>query len=402
MARAATPFAEAQPAVQRLLAEHGCCALLELLLAVNWLDYEDYLAWRRGERATLDDSLHRAPSGVEGLVKHMEQWGRELDLQAQGVVLYGIEENAGAQLRASADPRLDEFLRTEFQPASGRSQLDLFLDTAEAAACADVAAAIAGRDADAAQARLERLLAINPRHWAVADARTLIEALRASAPGEADAAAWLDAMERSWRPAACALLHGEARDFLTPMWRALGAALESLPFDFGQPTRHPAWAYLNGLDWGNARRAVLATADYEDQPALLGWLAEAEWKLRDAKAAYARWFALCWRSPDHFEALIDHAGFPDAMLKQAWLDGRDAALDPEITPGWFPAWVAATKPVLARTFARCGGGSDGERAFDAMVGIVVANNDREEMDSRSRLRDLHPGLLSAFLEGVEE
>lgn len=52
-----TPLAEAQTVVQQQLAEHGACSPLELLLATNQLDYDDYQAWRRGERATLDDAL---------------------------------------------------------------------------------------------------------------------------------------------------------------------------------------------------------------------------------------------------------------------------------------------------------------------------------------------------------
>lgn len=61
-----TPLAEAQTVVQQQLAEHGACSPLELsplelLLATNQLDYDDYQAWRRGERATLDDAL------VEGI-----------------------------------------------------------------------------------------------------------------------------------------------------------------------------------------------------------------------------------------------------------------------------------------------------------------------------------------------
>lgn len=63
-----TPLAEAQTVVQQQLAEHGACSPLELLLATNQLDYDDYQAWRRGERATLDDALVEGTGSARQLI----------------------------------------------------------------------------------------------------------------------------------------------------------------------------------------------------------------------------------------------------------------------------------------------------------------------------------------------
>ena len=90
-----TPLAEAQTMVQQLIAEHGSCSPLELLLATNRLDYDDYRAWRRGERDTLDDTLVDGPGWARALMEHVQDWALLLNLEAQPIALYGIEENAG-------------------------------------------------------------------------------------------------------------------------------------------------------------------------------------------------------------------------------------------------------------------------------------------------------------------
>ena len=124
-----TPLEEAQSAMHRLLAEHGAWSPLELLLATNKLHYDDYHAWLRGERATLDGDFADGPSDTRGLLRDLHVSAQALKLQPQAITVYGIEGNTGAELRVSADASLDELLRTKFQAADGRAQLDLFMDT---------------------------------------------------------------------------------------------------------------------------------------------------------------------------------------------------------------------------------------------------------------------------------
>ena len=396
-----TPIAEAQTVAQQLLAEQGSCSPLELLLATNRLDYDDYRAWRRGEQETLDDTLVEGPDWAHALMKHVEGWARQLNLEAQAITLYGIEENAGAELRASTDSRLDKFLHTEFQLADSRLQLDLFLDTEESVAANDVMAALASHDAKAAESLLARLVEVNPHYWAIADIHTLIEALRTGPPSADEAHQRLAVLEGRWRPAANAVLHGGARDFLTPMWRQLGTALEGKSFDRRHPYCYAAWAHFNGLDWASVQRSVCSTAHYEQQPLLLGWLAEAQWRLRDRKAALTSWFALCWHEPDHFTALIEGGRFPDAALKSAWLEAMKADVDPPITAPWFPAWVALKAPDIVQAIEASGGDSDPARAFAALIALAVGGNDRQEMDNRRTLQSLHPGIFNLYLDAVD-
>lgn len=403
-----TPLHEAQTAMQKLLAEQGSCSPLELLLATNRLGYDDYQAWRRGECETLDGKLR---GDIPGLMRGVEKWARSLNLEVQEASLYGVDNNAGTVLTASKEPRLAGFLHSDFLPLAGRAQLDLFLDSSESAATSDVVGALAMRDAQSSSSRLQALAAINPQHWAIADATVLIDALRSSSPCPCEEAKErLALLERRWLPAACALLHGGARDFLAPMWRDLGRALEAPqgedaagapPFDALAPHQHPAWAYHNGLEWSSVKRSVEATPEFRAQPLLLGWLAEAEWRLNGRGAALNCWFDLCWNHPHHFEELVTASGFPDALVKASWLQAQREELSPPISPPWFPAWLAATQPDVAAGLPKSGAEDDPQRAFDLLLALALGGSDRQTIDSGAALQALHPGLLGRYLGSAE-
>ena len=283
-----------------------------------------------------------------------------------------------------------------------RAQLDLFLDNSEAAATNDLMRALASRDVEAAQLGLERLTALNAENWAIAYATVLVESLRSPPPDSVDSAyRRLALMEQRWQPAAYAVLHGQGRDFLAPMWRDLGSALEAAPFDSNEPRRHAAWPYLNGLDWANAERCVEATEEHRSQPALLGWLAVAKWYLRDRRAAIECWFEMCWQHPNHFLELVESNQFPDATVRDAWLSAQDADVEPIISPPWFPAWMLLEERELAKTLLPSKGDSDPERAFNLLLALHAGGSDRQNMDNRRALQALHPGLLNRYLDALE-
>lgn len=397
-----TPLAEAQTAAQQLLAEHGMWSPLEVLLATNRLHYDDYRAWRRGERPTLDADLAGGVEDTHALLGALGDWARSLRLKAQTVPLYGIDDNAGAELVASANAPLDALLHTEHQPAAGRPQLDLFLDSSEAIAVNDVATALAMRDADTADARLKRLTRLNAEHWAIPDVHTLVEALRAPVPTEANAALErLEVLERRWRPAACAVLHADARDFLAPLWRTVGDAMGPIPFQPAQPRRHSSWAYLNGLDWAKAAESAAAALAELWHPDLAGRLAEAHWRLRRPKVAREQWFSLCWRMPDYFAEVIEQPKFPDVVMQEAWQAAKQADLEPPITVAWLPAWMLLEGAAGTRGFAATSGDSDAEQAFDLVLALIAGGSDRQVIDNRRALQQLHPGLLARYLAARE-
>ena len=182
-----------------------------------------------------------------------------LGLAAEPEVHHGWENNAGAALVASADPRLNALLSNQFRHTREHDQLDLFIDSAQTVVVNALVDALFERDAGKAHQALERLVRIDRDHGQRFYASKLISALEAPVPeGFGRGLEWLERMEREWVPAAAALLGVRRRDFLAPLWRDIARALGPVPFDPSRPERHATRAYREGLDWGRLRQSVLA------------------------------------------------------------------------------------------------------------------------------------------------
>ena len=394
-----TRTTEVQAAVQQLVMEQGEYAPLELLLATNRLAYDDYRAWREGRLETLDpvlaDGSHETRTWLEGA----QAWADALGLAGEPAVHHGWEENRGAELVASSDSALNALLNARFRHAREHAQLDLFLDSAQTAAVNALLDALTARDAGNARGALERLVRIDRDHGQRFHAVRLIAALEAPAPG---GARWgveqLERMEREWVPAASALLGARRRDFLAPLWRDIGRALEPVPFNRSNPGRHASRAYREGLDWERMRRSVLAAPGHESEPVLLARLAEAHWRLRERARAVEAWFALCRLAPEEFADLIEAPEFPDWALRSAWRAASESDLEPQITPAWFPAWMLLEEPGLAGVLAPRGTCDDPSRAFDAVIALLAhPDPDARGIELRRALQAIHPGLVERFL-----
>ena len=388
---------EVRTIVQQLLLEHGVYSPLELLLATNRLSYEDYRAWRKGGPASLDAVLAGGADEARALLEAAEAWARTLDLASEPALHQGWEENAGVELRASEDPRIEALLNTRFLRARKPGQLDLFMDSAGTAAVNALRDALWARDARRAGRELERLASLDPDHGQ--RAAVLIAALRRRNLKDR-----IRDSKRStdWSGSGCPPHRSCSAPAAGTSWRpcggGIGRALDPACFDAGRPNRHASWAYLQGLDWENLRRSVLVVQGYETEPVLLVRLAEAEWRLRNRTKAIEHWFALCRCAPGDFEKQVEAPGFPDWALARGWRIAREQDLEPEMSPRWFPAWMLLEDPGLARVLAPCGGESDPERAFDVMMALLADTGlDERGIAFRRELQAIHPGLLASFL-----
>ena len=394
---------EAEATAQRLLSEHGAYSPIELLLATNSLAYDDYRAWRAGERRTLDDVLAAGVSGTRRLIEEVQSWARSLHLHPDHVPFFGVEENAGVELTASADEDLEALLHTEYRAQADRRQTDIFLDASGMMAANDLVSALSSRNATAAKTRLEHLVRMDAGHWMLADATILVEALAKQPPARREEALrTMAALEQRWLPAAGAVLRGGARDFVTPVWRGIGAALDDgAPYDAGRPKEHASFAYAHGLDWASVRRVVSEVANHRREPALLELLAESEWRLRNRREAVALWFALCWLAPDRFASAVDAARFPDSAVRKCWGRLQDQDWSSPKGAAWLPAWMVLDEPGIGRAFKPTQGMSAPERAFDLLVRLRAGGSDREDMDNRRALQELHPGLFDRYLDSFD-
>ena len=394
---------ELQAAIQQQLSTHGFYSPVELLLATNRLGYDDYRAWRRGDRRTLDAVLRNGVAEARTVLEEADAWVRGLHLEAEAASLLGTEKHAGVELKASANREFDNLLHVEYRRDVDRAQPDLFLDGAQAQVQNQLIEAIAARDAAACRDKLRQLASLDAGHWAIDHANALIDALQAAPLDQPeDARQRLDVIEERWLPAASALLRAGARDFLSPLWRDVGRALEDVPFASHDAKGHASWAYLNGLDWSSVKRTVLDVPNWESEPLLLTWLALARWRLAEYREAMRSWFALCWHFPAHFTECVESSTFPASSLQRAWAEGQGQDLDPPITPPWFPAWLLTGTPGIARTLGPCGGTTGPERAFDHLVALRRGHSDREDLDHRRALKDLHPDLLGRYLNSLDD
>ena len=328
-----------------------------------------------------------------------QSWARALGLAAESAVHHGREENGRTVLVASADSRLHALLSTRLRHAQEHDQLDLFIDSAQTAAVNALVDALTARNASEARGALDRLGRINRDHGQRFHACELIAALEAPAPKEPERGAErLERMEREWVPAASTLLGARRRDFLAPLWRDIGRALHPAPFDPGNPERHASRAYRDGFDWERMKQSVVAGPGYESEPVLLARLAEADWRLCDRATVIQLWFALCRLAPEAFKQLIEAFDFPDWSLKNAWRVAQEQALEHEMTPAWFPAWMLLEEPGIASVLAPRHTDDEPSRAFDLVI-AVLAHPDLDErgIEPRGSLKKIHPGLLERFL-----
>ena len=391
--------AQVQAAVQQFVMEHGEYAALELLLATNRLGYDDYRAWREGRLETLDAVLADGKREIRAWLEGAQSWADALGLAAEPAVHHGWENNAGAVLVASADPRLNALLSTRSRHTREHDQLDLFIDSAQTAAVNALLDALIARDAGQARQALERLVRIDRDHGQRFHASKLFSALEAPVPeGSAQGLELLERMEREWVPAATILLGARRRDFLAPLWRDIARALGPARFDPNRPESHATRAYREGLDWKHLRQSVLAVPGYETEPVLLARLAEAHWRLHDRANAIESWFALCHLAPEVFERVIEGADFPDWALRSAWRVALEQDFEPEMTPEWFPAWMLLEEPGLPAALAPRRTDDDPSRAFDATMSLLVHPSlDGHGIELRRSLQAIHPGLLERFL-----
>ena len=391
--------AHVQAAVQQLLMEHGEYAPLEFLLVTNRLGYDDYRAWREGRLETLDGEFADGKRETCAWLEAAQSWACALDLVAEPAVHHGWEENAGTVLVASVDLALNALLNTRFRQTRGHEQLDLFIDSAQTVAVNALVDALMNRDAAEARGALEALDRIDRDHGQRHHASKLIAALETPAPeGPERGVDRLGRMEREWVPAGSALLGARRRDFLAPLWRDIGQALDPAPFDRGHPERHASRAYREGLDWERTRQSVLAVPGYNAEPVLLVRLAEAHWRRRDRVKAIDSWFTLCRVAPEAFEQLIEASDFPDWSLHRAWRVAQEQAVEHELTPAWLPAWMLLEETGLASVLATCPAGDEPSRAFNLVIALLSHRGlDERGIELRRSLQAIHPGLLERFL-----
>jgi hypothetical protein len=286
-------------------------------------------------------------------------------------------------------------------------QLDIFEHSRDVMLRNDVLDALQRRDPAAARSAWTRFAAEFPRD----DTLSLLDLLIAALQAQGGAAfadrqevhANLKRLREHIEPAAQRLLgNSVAAAWLLPLWRQLAQRCARLEFRADDIEVHAAPLWLRCGDWPSAAEAVSGIASWRRIPAPLAWMTEARYRLQGLHATWALFAELAWLSPGRFDILTQRLADPQLQrLRRAF----DAVFEGDGDLGdlaWLPAWCLTERPELVAAMAAAQPAlqTAPERAMRTLVellGLERQGRQRELIEQRKTLRDLHASLYAAYM-----
>lgn len=292
-------------------------------------------------------------------------------------------------------------------------QLDIFDHSRDVMLRNDVVHALEARDAARARAAWQALLAEYPQDALAPDLQTLAEALATLDPapfhGHADMLRASQAQQDQLRPAALRVLGEGTAAWLRPFWANLAARAARLPYradgaaDGADGASHAAALWLQAQDWKAARDAVAAIASWRRIPQPLAWMAEARLHLFGLQPTWGLLAELAWLAPGLFGEVARRVADPVLLNLLARFEAGFEGAGDASDLAWFPAWVLTERPALAETLqaAEPAQHSAPEQAMRLLVELLRLERQgrhREIVARRQALRDLQPGIYSAYIK----
>jgi hypothetical protein len=285
-------------------------------------------------------------------------------------------------------------------------QLDLFLDSQAVMLANDAAGALAARDAARAGAALARLRAEAPEYPGADALETLAAALAAWPPPGADAAVVaraVDWLERDVAPAASRALGEDAGRFMAGFFRDLAEAARGLAYEPAEPRAHRAWLCLRAGEWEEAERSAATIPQPEANPDALHWRALARYRREGLDAARPGLFALAWRAPRRFAALLEELA--DELLQRDWdrFEGAsqwESVAESELA-AWFPAWYLLEHPGAGPVFEGVqfpdAPPAEAARLILELLELEKRGGAQRLAGKRARLRELNRELFALYM-----
>src|SRR3970282_2893863 len=118
-------------------------------------------------------------------------------------------------------------------------------------------------------------------------------------------------------PLAWRCLCPRARDYLSPLWSDVAAALSETAFAPDTPHVHASYAHAQARQWSAVATSVEGAPDWPRHAALVVRLAEARARQGEENSARLLWAKLCWDHPETAPAIL-----------------ADAPGDPVVPPAW--------------------------------------------------------------------
>ena len=287
-------------------------------------------------------------------------------------------------------------------------QLDIFADSRDVMLRNDVLDALHRRHVGDARQAWQRLAGEFPDDGSLSGLATLIDVLddglATPFTEHATLAAACCRLNDEVEPAARRLLGDAAgRAWVVPWWRAVAQRAAGVPFRADVCSHHAAPVWLRAGDWEAARHAVERIVSWRRIPVPLAWMAEARYRADGLESVWPLLTELAWLSPGHFAALLQRLADVSLDALRRKFDANFEGSGQTADLAWFPAWVLIDKPGLAPQLreaqpARQTAPERATRLLLQILNLERQGHQRELVERRKALRDLHAGLYAAYMK----
>lgn len=377
-----------QNQVDAILFEEGSFSAIAWLLREGFLDYADYLNWRKGGIGYLEDHFKTALPEIMASLKLAQHYAEKLKLEVVGQPYASINQQVLNICRSSAN---EAILNRVYQPAENRIQMDLFFDSAPVLAAQDLTRAIVDQRDEDITRLLAQVQSLAPEKY---ESFNRLLAQQKQLLHYPDTRSKIEFLLNTMTPLAFSVLGRFANDFLTPYWQQLSLKLSGRRFEAAYPEDHLSFTAFRAFQWQEVIAAIEREADWNKQPDLLYRYAEAGFKLNKEAAGLENWFRLFMLFPDYAERLV--AGTGNYLLLSDWRNFSE--LDPELGTVFFPAWAVLKKPALAKITMAIDAENIGNDSLQLISGLAACTGINESaINLRAKLRQQNPSLFIHYM-----
>ncbi len=383
--------------IDQQLSQLGKFCLIDWLLSENLLYYAAYEDWRYSRLETLEPEIQLEPEALAELLGATETHCRALGLDREAQDFYRWDECGGLLLASDSREHHDALTR-QWLRSQDLPQRDLFMDNSAVVAENQLREALAGRQFDQAQQRLQQLVGLNSQHPRLGAYQDLINYGRhmlanQQIHGSAALTAELQGLQQEVLPLSQEVLGQGARDYLALAWYRLADNLGDQAFDPAKPQLHRSYALLQIPDWPQLNDCLERAPDLYQQPVLIERLAITRGALQRREAALLTWCVMMERFNEDAVMAIEAQGqSPVAELWNSFWEFDDAWPNDN-----FPAFILARYPGLLLHLQSIPVLE--QPASQAMIALLKCRQiGEDEITSREQLQSISPLLLRMYLQ----
>ncbi len=386
--------------VEQHLSQQGSYCLLEWLLQQNLLAYSTYEAWRYGQIETLDTVLDISNDELQNVIIKTELYGKALALVAEQHDYFRWAENSQKRLVSSTTLATHRALTQHWLRTQDLPQLDLFMDNSAVICENEIQAALAGRQFELAQQKLQRLTNLNAKHSKLGSYQDLVNyGLHMQNCAVVDGgllANEIVALEQEVMPLTNETLGSNARDYIAFAWRRLSQSAQTIPYESQQIKLHSSYALMQIPDWAAALSALSQEPTLFTSAPLLQRFAICHERLHHHNEALIVWCLLFECDSNAAEAACEAKVSP--RLWALWQDFWD--INDGGAKSFFPAFVFIKNPGLIHHLDKFPAFStNSSKAMIHLAKIYIEGGD--EIDARNALQNISPALLRLYLNGCK-